>query len=229
MACRWHGRINRGWNPTYESILLLPLALIYFASYTSWFLHSPRPSLSAMAAELPPLRFKTMASLASLRWLMGWQAPGLAPKLKHGAASLGNMRPWDFIFFAMYALAGLVPPLSSFFLTLLKYYGLQLEHLSPNSIALVAIFIHICEMFMGVRPSMRLFRRFFILKVASQHPPLIGGYYFHSRTQGHPVTSHPFPLAGGSAREKIGRWCRRTSMTDSHFLPVLRPSTALIG
>jgi hypothetical protein len=111
----------------------------------------------------------------------------------------------------------------------LEYYGLQLEHLSPNSIALVAIFIHICEMFMGVRSSMRLFRRFFILKVANQHPPLIGGYYFHSRTQGHPVTSHPFPLAGGSAREKIGRWCRQTSMTDSHFLPVLRPSTALIG
>jgi hypothetical protein len=123
MACRWHGRINRGWNPAYGSILLLPLALIYFASYTSWFLHSPRPSLSAMAAELPPLRFKTMASLVSLRWLMGWQAPGLAPKLKHGAALLGNMRPWDFIFFAVYALAGLVPPLSSFFLTYWSIMG----------------------------------------------------------------------------------------------------------
>jgi hypothetical protein len=30
----------------------------------------------------------------------------------------------DFIFFAAYALAGLVPLLSSFFLTLLEYYGL---------------------------------------------------------------------------------------------------------
>jgi hypothetical protein len=36
------------------------------------------------------------------------------------------MEPGDFIFFSVYALAGLVPPLSSFFLTLLKYYGLQL-------------------------------------------------------------------------------------------------------
>jgi hypothetical protein len=57
---------------------------------------------------------------------MGWQAPDLAPKLKHGVASLANMRSGDFIFFAVYAMAGLVPPLSSFFLTLLGYYGLQL-------------------------------------------------------------------------------------------------------
>jgi hypothetical protein len=32
---------------------------------------------------------------------------------------------------------------------LLEYYGLQLQHLSPNSIALVAIFVHLCEMYMG--------------------------------------------------------------------------------
>jgi hypothetical protein len=35
----------------------------------------------------------------------------------------------DFIFFVAYALVGLVPPLSSFFLTLLEYDGLQLQHL----------------------------------------------------------------------------------------------------
>jgi hypothetical protein len=105
-----------------------------------------------MAAELPPSRFKTTGSLASLRWLMGWQASNLTPKLKHGVMSLTNMRSGDFVFFAAYALAGLVPPLSSF-LTLLEYYGLQLQHLSPNSIALVAIFIHFYEMFVGVRPS----------------------------------------------------------------------------
>jgi hypothetical protein len=54
---------------------------------------------------------------------MGWQAPGLTCKVKSGAASLANMRSGDFIFFAAYALAGLVQPLSSF-LTLLEYYGL---------------------------------------------------------------------------------------------------------
>jgi hypothetical protein len=49
---------------------------------------------------------------------------------------------------------------------------------------LVAIFVHLCEMFVGVRPSVRLFRRFFVMKAASQRPPLIGGYYFARRTQG---------------------------------------------
>jgi hypothetical protein len=42
----------------------------------------------------------------------------------------------------------------------------------------VAIFVHLYEMYMGVRPSVQLFRRFFVLKAASQRPPLIGGYYF---------------------------------------------------
>jgi hypothetical protein len=78
-----------------------------------------------MADELPPSRFKMMGSLASLRWLMGWQAPGLASKLKNEPALLANMRPGYFIFFASYTLVGLVPPLSSF-LMLLEYYGLQL-------------------------------------------------------------------------------------------------------
>jgi hypothetical protein len=48
----------------------------------------------------------------------------------------------------------------------------------------VAIFVHLCEMFVGVQPSVRLFRRFFIMKAVSQRPPLIGGYYFARRTQG---------------------------------------------
>jgi hypothetical protein len=77
-----------------------------------------------------------------------------------------------------------VPPLSSFFLMLLEFYRLQLQHLSPNSITLVAVFVHLCEMFVGVRPSVLLFRRFFVMKAASQRPPLIGGYYFTHRMQG---------------------------------------------
>jgi hypothetical protein len=138
-----------------------------------------------MAAELPPSWFKTTSSLASLRRLMGWQAPGLTCKVKRGAASLANMRLGDFVFFAVYALAGLVPSLPSFFLTLLEYYGLQLQHFSPNSIALVVISIHLCEMYVGVRPSVRLFRCFFVLKATSTRPPLIDGHYFQHQTLGH--------------------------------------------
>jgi hypothetical protein len=104
---------------------------------------------STMAAELPPSRFRSSGSLASLRRLMGWQAPGFEHRLKHGVMLLANLELGDFVFFSVYALAGLVPPLSSFFLMLLEFYGLQLQHLSPNSITLVVIFVHLCEMFMG--------------------------------------------------------------------------------
>jgi hypothetical protein len=137
-----------------------------------------------MAAELPPSRFKTTGSLTSLRRLMDWQAPSLTCKVKSGALSLANMRPGDIVFFMVYDLVGLVPPLSSF-LTLLEYYGLQLQYLSPNSITLVAIFVHLYEMYVGVRPSVRLFQRFFMLKAASPRPLLIDGHYFQRRTPGH--------------------------------------------
>jgi hypothetical protein len=81
---------------------------------------------------------------------MGWQAPSLTPKLKHRVASLAGLVLSLSSFFAVYTLAGLVLSLSSFFFTLLEYYGLQLHHLSPNSITLVAIFVHFYEMFVGV-------------------------------------------------------------------------------
>jgi hypothetical protein len=115
---------------------------------------------------------------------MGWQAPGFEHRLKRGVMLLANLEPGDFVFFSLHALAGLVPLLSSFFLMLLEFYGLQLQHLSPNSITLVAIFVHLCEIFVGVRPSVRLFRHLFVMKAVSQRPPLIGGYYFVRRTQG---------------------------------------------
>jgi hypothetical protein len=49
----------------------------------------------------------------------------------------------------------------------------------------VAIFVHLCEMYVGVWPSVRLFWCFFVLKAASPCPSLIGGHYFQRRTPGH--------------------------------------------
>jgi hypothetical protein len=67
------------------------------------------------------------------------------------------LQPSEFIFFTSYALAGLVLPFSSFFFMLQEPYDLQSHHLSPHSITLVAIFIHLCEMYVGKWSSMRLF------------------------------------------------------------------------
>jgi hypothetical protein len=161
---------------TFSCTPCFPTLFVFFLTYTQ---HQ-----STMAAELPSLRFRSFGSLTSLRRLMGWQAPGFEHRLKREVVPLANLALGDFIFFSAYALAGLVPPVSSFFLMLLEFYRRQLQHLSPNSITLVAIFIQLYGMFVGVRPSVCLFRRFFVMKAASQRPPLIGGYYFARRTQG---------------------------------------------
>jgi hypothetical protein len=75
-------------------------------------------------------------------------------------------------------LVGLVLLLSSFFLVLLEHYGLQLQHLSPHSITLVVVFTHFYEMFVGMQPSVRLFRWFHVLHLVNKQPSHLGGYYF---------------------------------------------------
>ena len=50
----------------------------------------------------------------------------------------------------------------------LDTYGVQLAHLSPNSVVILAVFAHLCEMFVGVPPSVALFRHFFILQAVGK-------------------------------------------------------------
>jgi hypothetical protein len=64
---------------------------------------------------------------------------------------------------------------------------------------MVAIFIHFCEMFVGVWPLVRLFWCFIIMKAMSQHLLLIGGYYVQHRTQG--LSRYIMPIY-------LGRWER---------------------
>jgi hypothetical protein len=59
---------------------------------------------------------------------------------------------------------GLALPTSNFFRGLLYNYGLQLHHLNPNSIAHIAIFVHLCEAFLGIEPHFTLFCYLFRLK-----------------------------------------------------------------
>ena len=44
----------------------------------------------------------------------------------------------------------------AFFRGLLFFYGLEVTHLKPNSIAQIAIFIHLCEAFLGIAPHFNL-------------------------------------------------------------------------
>jgi hypothetical protein len=56
-----------------------------------------------------------------------------------------------------HAMVGLIPPFSSFFHEVLDFYEIHALHLAPNAVMTLAIFSHLCEIFVGVRPTMRLF------------------------------------------------------------------------
>jgi hypothetical protein len=85
------------------------------------------------------------------------------------------------VLFTSYISCGLALSISPFFLQLLEEFGLQLQHLTPHSILQVAIFVHFCEMFVGVAPCTSLFRYFFVLVKSGKTRDHISANYFQTR------------------------------------------------
>ena len=59
---------------------------------------------------------------------------------------------------------GFALPVGAFFCGLLHFYELEVSHLKPNSIAQIAIFIHLCEGYLGIAPHFNLWRALYRLK-----------------------------------------------------------------
>jgi hypothetical protein len=55
-------------------------------------------------------------------------------------------------------------PAGDFLRGLLQFYRMELVHLAPNSITIIATFIHLCEAFLGITPHFHLWHHFFELK-----------------------------------------------------------------
>nr|AAL58270.1 putative membrane-associated protein [Oryza sativa Japonica Group] len=147
---------------------------------------------------LPPSRIVSERQAGLPRRFMPESATG------REIVTLGEGRPApDYpgrsVFFLPFAMAGLVPPFSSFFMDVLKFYDLQMAHLTPNAVMTLAIFAHLCEMFIGVRPSLRLFRWFFTVQSVSP-PSVVGGCYFQPWG---PVLNRYIPCA---LRKKWDDW-----------------------
>jgi hypothetical protein len=134
-----------------------------------------------MASLGHPDRFQSEVALNLVRGLLGWSAPAYAARIRAGAAPLGNLAFREFVLFISYVSCGLALPISPFFLLLLEEFGLQLQHLTPHSILQVAIFVHLCEMFVGVTPCTSLFRHFFVLVKSGKARDHLGAYYFQTR------------------------------------------------
>src|SRR5438876_11757929 len=69
----------------------------------------------------------------------------------------------EIVVFEHFFYRGFALSTSAFFHGLLHWYGIELVHLNPNLILHNATFIHLCEVFLGIRPYFNLFRYFFIV------------------------------------------------------------------
>jgi len=69
-----------------------------------------------------------------------WKAPGnhRVPVLEEG----------EIVLFTPFVEKRLGLPASEFFHGLLHYYGIHMNHLNPNSILQLSIFVHLCETFL---------------------------------------------------------------------------------
>jgi hypothetical protein len=112
---------------------------------------------------------------------LGWTTPEFSRKIRAGTSSLNDLVAGEVILFHSYITCGLVPPISSFFLLLLEEFGLQLQHLTPLSVLLVAVFVHFIEIFVGVHPCITIFRHFYALVGTGRSKREIGAYYSQLR------------------------------------------------
>jgi hypothetical protein len=111
-----------------------------------------RATADAMTSLGHPERFQSEGALNLVRHLLEWSAPVHTRSIRAGTTPLGDLAAGEFVLFVSYLPCGLALPISPFFLLLLEELGLQLQHLTPHSILQAAIFVHLCEMFMGVSP-----------------------------------------------------------------------------
>ena len=97
-----------------------------------------------------------------------WGIDG-AKVFEAGSATPEGQGSTFYPFFVSAIAAGLVPPFSEFFFSVLRHYKLQALHLHPNSVLLLSIFAYYYEAYLGVMPSVALLRHFFFLRVSETH------------------------------------------------------------
>ncbi|KAK1653019.1 hypothetical protein QYE76_070824 [Lolium multiflorum] len=117
-----------------------------------------------------------------------------------GAISRPNPPAGFIVMFLSFLYRGLSLPAHEFLHSLLRTYEIQLWQLAPNSILHVAVFITLCEAFLGIEPHFGLWKKIFFVKrySSSNGPFVIGGVGFVVRSE---VNYFSFPM-----RESVQGW-----------------------
>jgi hypothetical protein len=68
------------------------------------------------------------------------------------------------VVFSSFFQHGFCLPACDFHRGLLDHYQIDLVHINNNSILHIIIFVHLCEVFLGISPNFPLFKFYFFLK-----------------------------------------------------------------
>ena len=146
-------------------------------------------------------------------------------RILHAASWSGDRLPRDVRVFSCFLVAGINPPLSPFLRAILVSYGLQLAHLHPNAVMALAIFQFLCEGFVGVMPSVLLFRHYFVPRI-ELGDAISGGVTFRLWDR---LTDSYISVEKKKWDEWQGAWCfaRFPSWVDALAEPSSPPSRRL--
>ncbi|KAE8809111.1 hypothetical protein D1007_14289 [Hordeum vulgare] len=218
----WDGAIITHLHATRTFLHLLPLRKTardpISEQVTSLLLSRPRPTNGSCQQEGKGRGSRRRAALMPSRISMEDFGPlvasdtdeGRATDIRPSSAAPSSLVKTAYPFFLHSIYAGLVPPFSDFFYAILSHYQIQALHLQPNSVLLLAIFAFYCEAFVGVRPSVALFRHFFSLRFTApgQRSACISfidvagaGSHLKAPTRRSLISSTPLGLHGRAPRE----------------------------
>jgi hypothetical protein len=94
-----------------------------------------------------------------------------------GEQQVPYLNPGDTILFLSFVRPSLCLSASPFLHHFLHYLDISLNHLTPNGVLHLSIFVHFCEAFLSILPSITLFRYLFRLKPhpKSDSTSILGG------------------------------------------------------
>jgi hypothetical protein len=122
--------------------------------------------------------------------------------LTHASEVIGRGARDARVFFC-FMVAGMVPSMSLFLHVVLSTYSMVLAHLRPNALLALAIFQHLCEVYLGVRTLVALFRVFFETRLDAS------GAIFGCQTfRLHPsMVTRFIPMPNKDWEEWWANWC----------------------
>ena len=134
-------------------------------------------------------------------------------------ASAGASPKW-YPFFVDYFSCGLCPPFSDFFKDIMHTYGFHLLDFTPNAVACMALFAHLCEGFVVVHPSTALFHHYFSPRI-QKGGAITGSVAWIPRAKG----AYPDGATKERWEEWRGQWCWIEEEDPTAFYEVRREAS----